>query len=107
VEAALARLVERLSTEHPEIARVIWFGSRVRGDYAPHSDVDLCLVLSSSEVARIQDRIPVYLPDRFPCGLDIFPYTDGELDQLRRESHSWWKEIQQGRLVFERVRATG
>lgn len=47
VTGALLRLLERARAD-PDVLAVIRFGSSVRGDTRPGSDVDLCLVLFPS-----------------------------------------------------------
>jgi predicted nucleotidyltransferase len=94
VEAYIARLRE----DRPEVEQVIWFGSWVDGLPTPGSDVDLCLVLSSSN-KPMRERIADYLPVGFPVGIDLFPYTRDEMERLRRESPSWYAAIMSGREV--------
>ena len=96
IERALLHFVARLRREFPEIARVIWFGSRVTGIPTRASDVDLCLVLTASDLPFI-DRIARYAPRRFPCAVDVFPYTTEELQMLERERTGWIREIMRGR----------
>ena len=88
VEAYAAQLRQR----HPEIERIIWFGSWVTGLPAPGSDVDLCLILSSSDKPA-RDRISDYLPLGFPVGIDLFAYTLAEFEGL---SLGWKKAITSG-----------
>ena len=61
IEKALTAYVRRLREEHPEIERVIWFGSWVTGLPMPGSDVDLCLILSAADDTPRQ-RCARYLP---------------------------------------------
>lgn len=98
IEAAVAKYAAELRERHPEVKRVIWFGSWVNGIPTPRSDVDLCVVLTHSE-KRIRDRIPDYLPRGFPTGVDLFPYTESELERLRADSPSWYAAISKGREV--------
>jgi predicted nucleotidyltransferase len=44
---AVARLVARAKTD-PDVLAVLLFGSRARGDAAPSSDFDVCLVLGGN-----------------------------------------------------------
>lgn len=74
----------------------MWFGSWVSGTPGPGSDVDLCLVLSQSD-KRFRERIPDYLPGAFPVGLDLFPYTEDELERLLTESPGWREALAGGR----------
>jgi len=79
IELALDAYVVDLS-RRPEVTKVVLFGSMVSGRYAPGSDVDLLIVLTDSE-KPFRNRMPGYFPKRFPVGLDIFPYTEDEVQQ--------------------------
>ena len=96
IATAVKGYVDKLREERPEIRRVIWFGSWVNGIPTPGSDVDLCLIPSSSDKS-MRDRVPDYLPVRFPVGIDLFPYTDEEFRQLRTRSPSWYATISAGK----------
>jgi len=78
---SLRRFVSELAETHPEVRRVMLFGSLARGDAVPGSDVDLLLVLAASDEAFL-DRIPRYTPSPFPVPVEVFPYTEGELEAL-------------------------
>ncbi len=95
IAQAVASYVARLRIQHPEIERVIWFGSWVTGLPMPGSDVDLCLILTSSERTP-RDRIPDYLPVGFPVGVDLFAYTRAEFERLRETSPGWYQAIAAG-----------
>jgi len=69
----------RLLDACPEVEEIVVFGSFANGNYAPGSDLDLCIVLNHSDKS-IRDRIPDYLPGAFPVGVDLFPYTREELN---------------------------
>jgi hypothetical protein len=96
VAQSVSNYIDWLRKEHPEVVRIIWFGSRVNGLPTPGSDVDLCIVVMSSNKSR-RDRIPDYLPVGFPVGIDLFVYTIEEFKQLRKTSPSWFATITAGR----------
>jgi predicted nucleotidyltransferase len=96
IAQAVISYVAQLRQQHPEIERVIWFGSWVTGLPTPGSDVDLCLILSSSDKAP-RDRSPDFLPIGFPVGIDLFAYTRAEFDRLPQDSPSWYAAIVSGR----------
>lgn len=98
IERAVAEYAAALRARHPEIRRILWFGSWVGGRPTPGSDVDLCLVLARS-AKPVRDRIPDYLPGAFPVGLDLFPYTEEELARLEETSPAWYAVIRAGREV--------
>jgi predicted nucleotidyltransferase len=95
VAQAVAAYVARLRAEHPEVEQVLWFGSWVTGLPTPRSDVDLCLILSSSD-KPLRDRIPDYLPVGFPVGIDLFAYTRAEFERLRESAPTWYAAISSG-----------
>jgi predicted nucleotidyltransferase len=46
----------RIAANHPEVSRIVLFGSFARGDFGARSDMDLLVVLRSSDLS-IRDRI--------------------------------------------------
>lgn len=94
-EKALEEYVQAIR-RRPEVLQVVLFGSLATGRYAPGSDVDLLLVLAASP-KPFHERIPDYLPERFPVGVDVFPYTAEEIDrnpfpqQALREGRVLWQ----------------
>ena len=100
--ATVSRAVEEylacLRAKHPEIVRAFWYGSWITGRPRPGSDVDLCLILSASDLSP-RDRIPGYLPVGFPVGVDLVAYTEAEFERLRETAPSWHGTIVSGRSV--------
>ena len=98
IREAVASFVAQIRKNHPDVERVIWFGSWVNGLPTPGSDVDLCLILSSS-AKPLRDRISDYLPLGFPVGIDLFAYTKDEFERLRCSSPGWYEAIISGREI--------
>jgi predicted nucleotidyltransferase len=96
IREAVESYVANLKRSHPEVERVLWFGSWLDGLPTPGSDVDLCLLVSSSN-QRPRDRISLYLPSQFPTGIDLFVYTLKEFECLRETSPQWHAAIDSGR----------
>ena len=95
IQRAVAAYATRLRQQHPEIERIIWFGSWVTGLPSPGSDVDLCLILTASDKAP-RDRISAYLPFGFPVGVDLVVYTRAEFERLQKISPGWYAAIISG-----------
>lgn len=105
--AAVWRAIEThvgvLAARYPEIEEVIVFGSLVKGTAVPGSDVDLLIVLGASD-QRFLDRIPAFVPDAFPCGVDVFPYTRAELARMQGEGNALIADaLREGRTIFRRT----
>jgi len=96
---SLRRFTGQLKKKHPEIERIILFGSLVRDDCVPGSDVDLLIVLSKSDKPFLE-RITEYMPSKFPVGVDVFPYTRQELKTMIEEGNFFIKAaLEQGRSL--------
>jgi predicted nucleotidyltransferase len=98
VAAELAAYAETLRRRHPSVSRVLWYGSWVDGQPTPSSDVDICVVVSDDE-RRPRDRVPDYLPDRFPVGVDLVVLTEKEFQDLELRSPIWFRAIASGRSM--------
>ncbi len=96
IHRAVETYTQQLRADHPEITRIIWFGSWIHGYPAPGSDVDLCLVLSHSD-QPVRDRLSQFLPLGFPVGIDLFIYTEHEFELLGQSTPGWKQEILKGR----------
>jgi uncharacterized protein len=101
VDREVDEYTRRLRLDNPEILRVIWFGSWVHGHPVPGSDVDLCLILSHTDLLS-RDRISKYLPSGFPVGLDLLAYTQQEFEQLEDISPGLKREILLGMDLFKK-----
>lgn len=95
IQRAVQSYVEWLYATHPEVEKVIWFGSWVNGLPTRGSDVDVCLILSKSS-KPMKERVFDYLPVGFPVGVDLFPYTKEEFEALLERSPGWYKTIVAG-----------
>ena len=96
---SLKKFTEQLKKKHPEIEKIILFGSLVRDDCVPGSDVDLPIVLGKSDKAFLE-RITEYMPSKFPVGVDVFPYTRQELKNMIKEGNFFIKTaLEQGRSL--------
>jgi predicted nucleotidyltransferase len=98
IQHAVREYCNWLFQQFPEVQSVLWFGSWVSGIPTPGSDVDLCLIIDRSD-QPFRDRISKYLPIGFPVGVDIFPYTQEELQRLETERPEWYQTITSGRLL--------
>lgn len=102
VRRAVDEHVRALAASHPELDEVILFGSVATGMPVPGSDVDLLLILSSSERSFL-DRIPAFLPTGFPVAVDVFPYTRDEIERMKRDNNGFiLGALREGVTVFRR-----
>ncbi|MBI2912315.1 MAG: nucleotidyltransferase domain-containing protein [Chloroflexi bacterium] len=103
VRRAAEEFAARLAAERPEVVRVVLFGSVARGDAVPGSDADFLVIISRSDKDFL-DRMSDYRPDHFPVGVDVFPYTEHELQQMIREGNFFLRRaLREGITLFERT----
>ena len=98
VEKAMQDYAQWLRAQFAEVEHVLWYGSWVSGFPTPHSDVDICLIVSSSDVPR-RERISKYLPLGFPVGVDLCVFTIEEFERLREISPQWHQAIRDGNAL--------
>ncbi len=72
----------------PEIDRVILFGSLARGTAGPGSDADLLVVVSHTDLP-FPDRFVRYAPAGVGLGVDVFAYTQSELEKMLADGNSF------------------
>ena len=82
--------------DHPEVEKIIVFGSFIRDEAVPGSDLDLLIILSDSQIP-LMERIPRFLPSSFPIPVDVFPYTKKEVEMM----------LEEGNLFIKRALAEG
>jgi predicted nucleotidyltransferase len=105
VRRAVAEYVHVLAARHAELEEVVLFGSLASGTPVPGSDVDLLLILESAD-RPFRERIPLFLPGRFPVGVDVFPYTRSEIERMRREGNPLvLRMLRDGLTIFRRNQA--
>lgn len=83
---------ERLKQSWPEVEKIGLFGSYATDTFGPASDVDLLIILRKSS-KRFLDRIPDYIPENLSVSCDVFPYTNKEIEKMKRESTPWIRHV--------------
>jgi predicted nucleotidyltransferase len=91
---AITALAEELPKGHPEVEEICLFGSFARNEAVPGSDVDILVVLASSNLP-FRNRIGKYMPSSFPIGIEVFPYTRSEIETMLREGNQFLKSAMQ------------
>jgi predicted nucleotidyltransferase len=88
-----------LRLENHEVTDVYLFGSLATGKAVPGSDADVMIVLRKSD-KRIIDRVTDFM-DCFcdvGIGVDIFPYTEEEVDEFVKNKRLFIREVQANRI---------
>lgn len=95
VKRLLKKTLKIWKAEHPEICSVFIFGSFVKGDFTPGSDIDVLLILSDSK-RSFRDRLAKYYPENFPISVDLFPFTISEIKEMRNHPSIYKTAVETG-----------
>ncbi|WP_025322878.1 nucleotidyltransferase domain-containing protein [Deferrisoma camini] len=80
---ALDRWVRDEAARHPELVRLGCFGSYVRGDWGPGSDLDLVAVVRASR-EPFERRCLSWSTEVLPVPVDLLVYTEAEWKAVGR-----------------------
>jgi len=80
IKTALSEYAASLKKRR-EVQEVYLCGSRAKGRHSPYSDVDLLIIIRNGDPNKPHERVPDFLPDRFPVSLDLFIYTQEEIQK--------------------------
>jgi len=83
----LRQAVGEAKAEHPEIVKVLLFGSLVQGNWTADSDADLIVVVRREFPDFLRSRAPYQIFAR-SIPTDSLVYSEREFEQIARDSES-------------------
>ncbi len=92
--------------------KIILFGSYANGIFSEDSDIDLIVVLDSSEISKNYDEkmknkllVRRYLYDLSKkVAIDLVVYTKGEFEIISKNENSFYNEIKNtGKILYEKA----
>ncbi len=84
VDRAVRRWALQLGHSRPEVLRIGYFGSYARGDWGVGSDLDLIIIVASSERAFVR-RAADWDTTALPVPADVLVYTQAEWQMLEQQ----------------------
>ena len=80
---ALTCAAKRIKEAYPTVARVLLFGSFVKGNYTPESDVDVVIIVKQIDEPFIKrgDAFMKFFT-HVPFDLNIMVYTEAEIEKM-------------------------
>lgn len=85
VDHAVRRWAETVSQERKDIIRIGYFGSYARGDWGVGSDLDLVIIVKSSELP-FHRRAIEWDTMELPVPTDVVVYTEAEWPRLNPQT---------------------
>ena len=92
VDEAFHRWAAERAATHPEIQHIGYIGSYARGDWGVGSDLDVIIVVSTSD-EPFGRRLLDQNDDDLPVPADLLVYTEAELTRMRSEGRRFTKEL--------------
>lgn len=84
VDQGVRRWAQSLAAQHSDVLRIGYFGSYARGDWGVGSDVDLIIIVGSSD-EPFERRAAQFAASRLPVPVDLLVYTSDEWEALSRQ----------------------
>ena len=84
VDHAVRRWAENVVQQRQDVVRIGYFGSYARGDWGVGSDLDLLVVVESSD-QPLQRRAGTWDMIELPVPTDLLVYTEEEWQLLRQQ----------------------
>ena len=101
VDQAVRRWAENVVQQRPDVARIGYFGSYARGDWGVGSDLDLVIVVDSSD-QPFERRAADWDLIEFPVPADVLVYTQHEWESLNQRGRFYQTLMRETLWVYIR-----
>ncbi len=105
VAQAVRHWSQKALLSHFDVMRIGYFGSYARGDWGVGSDLDLIIVVESSD-QPFERRASKWDATELPVPADVLVYTDEEWQSLEQEGRFYQTVTQEAVWVYIRGDAT-
>jgi len=105
VAEAVRHWSQKALLSHYDVMRIGYFGSYARGDWGVGSDLDLIIVVESSD-QPFERRASEWDATELPVPADVLVYTDEEWQSLEQEGRFYQTVTQEAVWVYIRGDAT-
>lgn len=99
VDKAVRGWSKKVLQEHPAVLRIGYFGSYARGNWGAGSDVDLIVIVETSD-EPFQTRSSKWDATELPVPADVLVYTAREWQSLSREGRFYPAVMQEAVWVY-------
>ena len=102
VDQAARRWARRVARNCDRILRVGYFGSYATGDWGVGSDLDLIVLVESSDRA-FERRSVDFIPDDIPVPCEVLVYTREEWERMKAEGAKFARTVEEEAVwIFNR-----
>ena len=93
-----------IGSEHSEVEACILYGSFLKGDYLPESDIDVLILVETAQetfLKRTDIFRDFFLP--LPMDVDLKVYTRKEAEMMLQEENSFLVEaLREGKILWKK-----
>ena len=82
VRRCMDNYAAELLAKNSAVEEIIVFGSFAQDTYAPGSDLDVFIILTTAQEQWPRDRMADFFAGKFPVPMDLFPFTRKEMAEL-------------------------
>lgn len=98
INKTVSLLIDRIQPYEPE--KIILFGSTVRGESSPDSDIDLAIIKSTNQPFYQRNRdVRKLLRSKIP--LDVFVFTPEEFERTKTTNQFIAEIARTGKIIYE------
>ncbi|MGB9813724.1 MAG: nucleotidyltransferase domain-containing protein [Thermovenabulum sp.] len=89
---SLKEWVEGITKKQQNIVRIGYFGSYARGDWGVGSDLDIIVIIDSSETP-FHERSVKWDVSKIPVPVDLLVYTMDEFERMKKSNSKFYKVV--------------
>jgi len=91
---SIGKACTRIRKEYDYVKKILLFGSFLKGNYTPESDVDILIVVKHEDTPFMERRdLFSYFFEDIPFDINILVYTEGELNNMLNKGNLFIKSI--------------
>ncbi len=101
LEKRIKEIIKKIKKDK-NVLKVIIFGSFIRDDFLPSSDIDLLIILKETKenFLKRQDNFIKYF-EGLHLDANIFIYTKNEFEKMLKEENKFILEAKKGKILYE------
>ena len=95
LKEALIKAARKIRNDHKSILKILLFGSFAKGNYTPLSDIDILIVVESTDTPFLNRKEAYHCYFPVPFDVNILVYTAREYDNMLSSGNLFLSSILQ------------
>ncbi len=97
----LYEISSRIKTEHQEVKEIILFGSLIKKEFLPSSDIDIAIIVNKTDkkfIERLEEFLDYF--SMIPFDINLVVYTMEEKEKMLQAKYRFVLEIVKGEKLI-------